>query len=79
MLVVEPFILLQYEPTKVVGKPLRISDGEACLANDSSTGLPHTHMMSGLNCGEDYRNLNQAVQNLRRGTLDTYLISYYPS
>ena len=70
MLVVEPFILLQYEPTKVVGKPLRISDGEACLADDSSTGVPHSHTMSGLNCGEDDGNLNQAVQNLRRGKLN---------
>ena len=71
MLVVEPLILLQYKPTKVVGKPLRISDGEASLANDSRPGVPHSNMMSGLNCGEDYRNLNQAVQNLRRGKLNT--------
>ena len=75
MLVVEPFVLLQYEPTKVVGKPLRISDGEARLADDSSAGLPHSHMVSGLNCrhlqgGEQDHDLNQAVQNLRRGKLN---------
>ena len=69
MLVVEPFILLQYKPTKVVGKPLRISDGEAGLANDSSAGLPPLpHLMSALNCCQEghSHNLNQAVQNLRR-------------
>ena len=70
MLVVEPFVLLQYEPTKVVGKPLRISDGEAGLADDSSAGVPHTHVVSGLNCGEDCHDLNQAVQNLRRSEIN---------
>ena len=72
MLVVEPLILLQYKPTKVVGKPLRISDGEAGLANHSRAGLPPlSDLMFGLDCREEAHshNLNQAAQNLRRGEI----------
>ena len=70
MLVVESFILLQYEPTEVVGKPLRISDGETRLADHRRAGVPHSHHMSGLNYGEEAHNLNQAAQNLRRGKVN---------
>ena len=80
MLVVEPFVLLQYEPAKLAGKPLRISDGEARLADDGRAGVPHSHHVSGLNCrhrqdGEQDNDLNQAVQNLTERQIKSNILT----
>ena len=61
MLIVEPLILLQYKPAEMVGKPLRISDGEPGLADHGSAGVSD---LPGGGEGGDGQEVEQAVPNL---------------
>ena len=62
---IKSLVLLQYEPTKMRGKPLRILDSEACLSDDCSARV--SQVSAGCDChAEECHRVEEAVQHLQQ-------------